>query len=68
MDIIFLISWIIGILICIAFTIVAWHTKDKETWNALPYGWIAMILCGWVLGFAVLFLMIYVIFIKPRFE
>jgi hypothetical protein len=68
MDIIFIISWIIGILICITFTIVAWHTKNEEMWNSLPQVWFFMILCGWVLGFAILFLMIYVFFVKPRFE
>jgi hypothetical protein len=68
MEIIFLISWIIGIMICIASTIVVWQTKDKEAWNALPYVWGVMFLCGWVLGFVALLLMVYVIFIKPRFE
>jgi NADH:ubiquinone oxidoreductase subunit 6 (subunit J) len=68
MEIIFIISYIIGIIICILFTIIAWKTKDKEMWNTLPYGWLAMVLCGWVLGISVLLLMIYIVFIKPRFK
>jgi NADH:ubiquinone oxidoreductase subunit 6 (subunit J) len=68
MEIIFLTSYIIGIIICILFTVVAWKTKDKEMWNALPYTWLAMILGGWVLGICVLLSMIYIVFIKPRFE
>ncbi len=55
-------------MICIASTVVVWQTKDKEAWNALPYVWGVMLLCGWILGFAALLLMVYVIFIKPRFE
>ncbi len=67
-EIVFLASWVIGILMCIFFTILAWKNKDKEMWKTLPYVWLGMILCGWVLGISILFLMLYVVFIRPRFE
>ena len=68
MEILFLISWIIGLTFCLISTVIAWKTKDKEMWGSLGYMWIGTILTGWATGFAILMLMIYVVFIKPRFE
>jgi hypothetical protein len=68
MGLIFLISWIIGILFCVATTIVAWQTKDKELIDLLPYGWVGMFLCGWILGIPILMLLIHLFFSEPRFK
>lgn len=68
MEILFLISWIFGLIFCLICTVIAWKTKDKEMWGSLGFMWIGVILTGWVTGFAILMLMIYVVFIKLRFE
>lgn len=68
MEIVFLISWVIGILFCILFTMVAWQTKDKEIWDSLGFVWLVMMLTGWVTGIATLVLMLYIVFVRPRFE
>lgn len=67
MEIVFLLSWIIGIMFSILFTGIAWTTKDKDAWSTVPFVWTGMILTGWVTGLAVFFLIIYVALSK-RFE
>ena len=72
MEILFLISWIIGLIFCLICTVIAWKTRNqdinKEMWNDLIFMWIGVILTGWVTGFGILMLMIYVVFVRPRFE
>lgn len=68
MEIVFVISWVIGIIFCILSTVVAWQTKDKEMWNSLGFGWVGMVLTGWATGIPVLLLMLYIVFVRPRFE
>lgn len=44
----FIISWILGIVLAIFFTTMAWITKDKEAWNASPYVFLVMIFTGYL--------------------
>ena len=68
METLFLISWIIGLIFCLISTVIVWKTRNKEMLDDLGFMWIGVILTGWVTGFAILMLMIYVVFVKPRFE
>jgi membrane protease YdiL (CAAX protease family) len=60
MEIMFAVSWIIGLILCSIITFIVWKPKDKKKWNYLGYMWLIMVVFGWVLGFTVLIAAIYV--------
>jgi ABC-type methionine transport system permease subunit len=48
MEIVFWISWILGMVLSICFAIVAWISKDKEAWELSFVVFIAALLTGWI--------------------
>lgn len=64
---IFLISWIIGLVIAIIYSVYAWVTKDKEMWDDKSVIWVSMILFGWFAGIGFICVMIYAA-IESRFD
>lgn len=68
---ILLISYIIGFVLALAFSVTAWATRDRDMWNNSLYVWIAMILCGWVLGvvaLAVIIIYVCSYIVEQRFK
>ena len=51
MWLLFLISWVVGLIMVISFTIVAWIKKDKEGWDMVPIMFIVFLLIGWLITF-----------------
>jgi hypothetical protein len=48
MEIIFLISWCVGIIYAITFTLIGWTQKDDNMLNDSVRVWVLMILTGWI--------------------
>ena len=53
MEYLFITSWVLAIIIAIAYTYLTFKNKDKKMFEGLFITWFAMITCGWVLGFAI---------------
>jgi sterol desaturase/sphingolipid hydroxylase (fatty acid hydroxylase superfamily) len=60
MEIMFAVSWIIGLILCSVITFIGWNTNNKEMLISMGYMWVVMIVFGWVLGISALMAAIYV--------
>lgn len=67
MDIIFLISYILSAITLIAYIVVMWIEKDAEMWNKLGFMLIILILSGWIMGYVLTIMFIY-LNIDKRFK
>ena len=63
----FLISWVVGLIMVISFTIVAWIKKDKEAWDMIPIMFIAFLLIGWLITFPFI-IALFIIKLNERFD
>ena len=67
MCIVLLISWILGIAVSIVFTIGAWVTKNKQSWETAPYLFAVTILTGYITTIPIIAAVI-LIGMNKRFE
>lgn len=65
--ILFIISWIIGIIISLMVMVFSWIKKDKETFETGITMLAVMALTGWITGIALLCVLIWIIIIS-RFD
>jgi ABC-type methionine transport system permease subunit len=67
MSTVLLISWFLGIVISIVFTIGAWVTKNKQAWETAPYFFAVMLLTGYITAIPIIAAVI-LIQMNRRFE
>ena len=67
MTTIFIMSWVLAIFFAIIYTVIAVKDGHRKIVGNIIVTWFAMITCGWVLGFVVVALAVF-LYVRQLFE